>query len=151
QVTPPTTTQVGGVTPPSTTDVDGVGPPATEVTPPSTDQVDGATPPGEDADAGVAPQIGSPSDAAAQAAVRPSVPDEIVGTFSYHEPRGFKIPVGFSPCGHFDPVLGLPDPLAQYYGRVVRGHRPNETWVHSPRRLNEVMQQLFGLELRPQA
>ena len=148
--TPPSTDQVGGDTPPSTDPVGGDTPPSTDpvdnLTSPSTDPVDNLTSPSGDTDDNDASETSPPPVASAVSVPgRAVLPDGVLGTDTWHERRGYKITVGFSPCGHDE------DPLAQYYARIVRRHEATELWAHSPRRINEVMLDLYGFGLTPEA
>ena len=66
------------------------------------------------------------------AAAAPSrYPDGVVGTYTYRD-AGYRITIGYSPCGHNFPDRGF-DPSAQFFVTLKStGHSARvEAWAHS--------------------
>lgn len=86
-----------------------------------------------------------------------TVPDGVVGTYVQHEQGGYKITVGFSPCGHDfytfdDPPVLYHDPLAQFYAKVQKGQGSSvSVWAHDITDLNATVVDSFGFGLSADA
>lgn len=88
-----------------------------------------------------------------------SEPNVIVGTYSWNAGGGYRVTVGFAPCGHSFPGWdenGNPvtvfDPRAQYYAKVKKGGASTvQIWAHDPTDLNGRLVALYGFGLSAEA
>lgn len=80
-----------------------------------------------------------------------AVADGVVGTYTYSEPGGYKVTVGYSPCGHFNDVYQFQDPLATYYLRVTKQKTTVEVWGHGPDDLDGALFSFYGFHLSADA
>ncbi len=97
--------------------------------------------------------------APASAAPKPKPPATTPSTYSYSAPGGYKVTVAFEPCGQdtwrvdaSGNTIEYHDPIMQYSARVKKGGGMTfEVWAHSPRRINEVLNEAYGFGLSADA
>lgn len=97
--------------------------------------------------------VGAVFGVSAASAVAATAPNEIEGTYMFHE-SGYRVTVGFAACGHEYDFGGTTylDPLAQYVATVKKGGGWATTiWAHNPDRLNDSLMSFYGFGLTDQA
>lgn len=103
--------------------------------------------------------VAVPAAARVQASSSVSEPDVVVGTESWNAGSGYRVTVGFVPCGHmmyatdeFGNTILVLDPLGQYTAKIKKGGAFTvNIWAHSPVKLSNAMLSLYGFGLTQEA
>jgi len=89
------------------------------------------------------------SGAVAGAAKVGPVDAAVYGTYSYRDPAGFKVTVGYI-CPGSMTIYGI-DPYANYYAYVSQGRGGGSIMRHAPWKLDLSLQELWGVHLSDRA